>query len=230
MHAWSLKPRALDKSAHVVKETLGERVSTKGHDGQDVSTDSPATRTKIEQCTVSAGVTHESVPGDGACLFHAFKAAYSKISDKCCNSRALRAEVVTHVTRYKETYAKQWSGLGPEGQKCSDFDTYLTLIAVDDSDASDTGVKIVVVPQVLAFPPVAFYVKQQKRVIALWFSGNHFDPFIPSGTSLPDALTQVTDTMPFPMRGGPQCLQRQSMLDARDSCQHSLDQQPSPNR
>ena len=173
-----------------------------------VKTLAHATRTKIEQRTVSAGVTHESVPGDGACVFHA---AASKISDKCCSSRALRAEVVTHVTRYKETYAKQWSGLDPEGQKCSDFDTYLTLIAVDDADASDTevaalgrvyGVKIVVVPHVLAFPPVGFYVKQQKRVTALWFSGNHFDPLIPSalGTSLPDALTQV-------MRVGPQCLQ-----------------------
>ena len=212
VHSWSLKPRVLDKSEHVIKETLGEeRISARGHDGDEVSADGPAKRTKVEQRTVPAGVTHESVPGDGACLFHAFKAAYSKISDKCLNSRALRAEVVTHMTRYKETYAKQWSGLDPKGQQCSDFDKYLTLIAVDDAYASDIevaalgrlyDVKIVVVPQVLTFPPVAFHVKQQKRVIALWFNGNHFDPLMPIGKSLPDTLTQVTDTMPFPMRGG----------------------------
>lgn len=214
VQSWSLKTSVLDKSMPVAKDTLGEeRSAAKGHDSPDdgSGTDGPSKRSKVEQRTLPDGVNQVTVPGDGACLFHAFKEAFAKISDKCLNSRALRAEVVTHMTRYKEHYSQQWSGFDPKGEKCTDFDTYLSLIAAEDAYASDIevaalgrlyDVKIVVVPQVLAFPPVAFHVKQQKRIIALWFNGKHFDPLIPLGKSLPAALSQVKDTMPFPMRGG----------------------------
>ena len=216
VQSWSLKPSVLDKSMPVAKETVGEeRTEAKGHDSPDPASgnDGPSKRCKVqvEQRTLPEGVKQVEVPGDGACLFHAFKEAFSQISEKCLNSRALRAEVVTHMTRYKEHYSQQWSGFDPKGEKCKDFDTYLSLIAAEDAYAGDIevaalgrlyDVKIVVVPKVLAYPPVAFHVKQQKRVIALWFSGNHFDPLIPIGKSLPAALAQVKDTMPFPMRGG----------------------------
>lgn len=126
----------------------------------------------------AAGVVRQAVPGDGACLFHSFKCAHARVSDRPTNPRALRAEVVTHLTRHRDRYEVLWNGFVPDGSKCKDFNTYLSLIASEDAYASDLevaalerlyDVKIVVIPHTLQFPAVALHIKKQKRIVGLWW-------------------------------------------------------------
>ena len=85
-------------------------------------------------------VKSTSVPGDGACLFHRFKVVLEKISSKSINARTLLAEVVSHSSRHRQHYEKQWNGSAPDDSKCSSCDTYIELIAKDDAYASDLEV------------------------------------------------------------------------------------------
>ena len=112
------------------------------------------------------GVKHQPVAQDGACLFHSFAVCYKQSTDKEVKARALRAEVVTHMTRHRDRYAKDWNGHGPDGTKCPSFDKYLELIAEATAFTSELevaalgrlyDVKIVVVPKAWStYPPVSF--------------------------------------------------------------------------
>ena len=191
---------------------------TQAHDGdQDMeATDKPKPepkRVKQEVKVPPEDLLLKPMPKDGSCLFHAVSEGLKWLQDeRDSHPRVLRAQVLEHMKRRRDTYLPEWDKMDPKGQPFSGtFEEYLAAMEQPTAFASDIefkalarllDIKLVVVPSGVHFQPMAFHHKA-KRMLVLWYDALHIDLLLPKNEgSYPVHYQQVTAGPTAGLRAG----------------------------
>ncbi|CAE7304679.1 unnamed protein product, partial [Symbiodinium microadriaticum] len=191
---------------------------TQAHDGdQDMeATDKPKPepkRVKQEVKVPPEDLLLKPMPKDGSCLFHAVSEGLKWLQDeRDSHPRVLRAQVLEHMKRHRDTYLPEWDKMDPKGQPFSGtFEEYLAAMEQPTAFASDIefkalarllDIKLVVVPSGVHFQPMAFHHKA-KRMLVLWYDALHIDLLLPKNEgSYPVHYQQVTAGPTAGLRAG----------------------------
>ena len=172
-------------------------------------------RTKQEVRAVPEDLERQATKRDGACVLHAISAGLEWLKDpRDKHPRVLRAQMVEHLRKHKQSYSQEWDGKGPDGTTVpgKNFDAYLSLMESESAYCSELelralgrilDVKIVLLPAGVHWVPLAFHHKA-KRMLVLWFDNNHVDLLLPrdQAKSYPDTYHQITAGPTFSLRAG----------------------------
>ena len=164
-----------------------------------------------EQRKLPDGVTVNEAAKDGNCLFTAVAEGLDKLSpqDTPRNAAELRAKVVRHLRKHEKEYTKGWDWELPNKSKATSWEEYVGAMEVDGTWGGLPelralsrlhDVRIVVFPTIVSLSPFSIH-NRAKKVVALRFTGSHYDLLCPIGPKLPKCLLEVTDPE-VPARGG----------------------------
>ncbi|CAE7206863.1 unnamed protein product [Symbiodinium sp. CCMP2592] len=175
----------------------------------------PAAKRVINvQRRLPEGATVTKIAKDGNCLFSAIAMGVHKLNPAIpqVSAAEARAKIAVHLRRNADRYERDWDRELPNKAQAKDWEEYVKAIEVDAVWGGLTeiraacriwDIRCIIFPTCETIEPFHVHGQAKKRVVALQFSGSHYDLIEGDNGSLPKALLSVKGAPEaVPMRGG----------------------------
>ena len=180
------------------------------------STNAPAAkRIATAQRALPSGCKVTKTDTDGNCMFSAIAKGLNKIgkgSEKEINGAEVRAKVAVHLRKNSERYLRDWDREMPDGTKGEQWESYVQEIEKNGiwgglpelrACSRIWDIRIIVFPTQEQVEPFEIHGQQKKRVVALYFSGRHYDLLEGESGGLPKSILNIRGSPEtVPLRGG----------------------------
>lgn len=177
----------MDEATDQKKEVEGEK------DEEQPLPDGKRARGEQNVRVLPDGVTVNTIPGDGNCLFSAMGMGITKIRKdvglkavKTYTAKIMRAEAVAHRRSHKNAYRQLWDGNDSEGRDIKEkgFDAYLSNMAINGKWGGSMeiralcrkfDVRVMIISARADSPNYVFHDEGKKGSIYMLYTGDHYD-------------------------------------------------------
>ena len=193
------------------KEEKKDEVSKRGAP----ATGPAAKRVASSQRALPEGAKVVHIDKDGNCMFASLARGINDLNPDASHkltAAEVRAKIAVHLRKNEANYIKSWDQEMPDRTKAESWKKYIEAVETDKVWGGLTelraacrvwDIRCIVFPTSECIEPFHLHGQAKKRVVALYFTGHHYDLLQGDNGSLPKSILGIKGAPEeVPLRGG----------------------------